>query len=90
MRAMAMGLAAALALVVLAWAAGAWAADGGTDPAVAAQFRRQCREDYKRFCTGAATDPAGLQKACLRQYFLNLSASCKTAIHALEAPPEGG
>jgi hypothetical protein len=44
------------------------------------KFRLTCQDDYEAFCSGGQADPIGLEKACLRQSYVNLSAACKRAL----------
>jgi hypothetical protein len=44
------------------------------------KFRQTCQDDYETFCSGGQADPIGLEKACLRQSYVNLSAACKRAL----------
>jgi hypothetical protein len=44
------------------------------------KFRLTCQDDYETFCSGGQADPIGLEKACLRQSYVNLSAACKRAL----------
>jgi hypothetical protein len=44
---------------------------------------QRCKDDYGKFCAGGTTASAALQRACLMQYYLNLSPGCKTAIRSM-------
>jgi hypothetical protein len=49
----------------------------GDSAAAVRAFRENCLEDYQTFCSGSEEDPVPIQKACLRQSYINLSAKCK-------------
>ncbi len=54
----------------------------------AATMRARCQGDYAAHCTG--DDPApGLERACLAQYYVNLSEACRTALDAARAKGNG-
>lgn len=48
-------------------------------------FRAACEQDYRRYCVG--DDPgAALEAACLSQYYINLSLSCRAALDRQQNP----
>jgi len=49
------------------------------------EFRAACTQDYKLYCTGDNPGVA-LEAACLRQYYVNLSLNCRTALDDLQNP----
>jgi len=48
-------------------------------------FRAACAPDYRQYCAG---DNPGvtLEAACLSQYYINLSLSCRMALDRLQNP----
>ena len=49
------------------------------------EFRAACAQDYRLYCTGDNPGVA-LEAACLRQYYVNLSLNCRTALDDLQNP----
>jgi hypothetical protein len=48
-------------------------------------FRAACAQDYRRYCTG--DDPGvAVETACLSQYYINLSLSCRDELDKQNAP----
>ena len=68
----------AIALALAATAAAAQDATG------APPVQQACAADYARFCTGDSPS-LPIETACLEQYHLNLSSSCRTALDAAAA-----
>lgn len=50
-------------------------------------FRVACAQDYRQYCTGDNPGVA-LEAACLRQYYVNLSLNCRTALDGLQNADE--
>jgi len=49
------------------------------------QFRAACAQDYRLYCAGD-NPGAALEAACLKQYYVNLSLNCRTALDDLQNP----
>jgi hypothetical protein len=45
-------------------------------------IRQSCQTDYETFCSGGEDDPVPLKVACLKQSYINLSDSCKSALRS--------
>jgi hypothetical protein len=51
-------------------------------------FRAACAQDYRRYCTG--DDPGvAVETACLSQYYINLSLSCRDELDKQNTPSTG-
>ena len=57
------------------------AAAQGSDAAQNAAMRQSCAADYAAHCNGRNPAP-GIERACLGQYYLNLSPACQAALDA--------
>jgi hypothetical protein len=75
---------AVLLAAVLTGTAAAFAQDAEDQAQADAAMRRVCRADYAAHCTGSEP-PALLERACLSQYAVNLSASCRAALHKAQS-----
>ncbi len=80
-----------LALLAAAvWAAPGWAQQAADpDAQNAAVLRRVCKADYAAHCTGDDPAPA-IEKACLAQFYVNLSQGCQAALDAARGDTGGG
>ncbi len=74
-------LAALLAAVPLLTLSAQGAADAA---AQSAAMQRSCKPDYEAHCTGDDPAPA-IERACLAQFYVNLSAGCRAALDAARA-----
>lgn len=65
----------------------AHARDPGIDPGTGAL--RACRRDAEKYCSGLDRMGGG-ERACLRQFYLNLSKPCQAALDAAARPAGEG
>ena len=73
-------------LAAAGWTGAAAAQDAAAQSA--AVLKRTCKPDYQAHCTGSNPAPA-IERACLAQFYMNLSSGCRAALDAARAAANG-